>query len=81
MAYTLVPLAPGAYDVLLDGEVIASLVREVQSGRRSPNWHIELLEWAPGAAPPAPFLEPTHVFPNFAAALDWLGVPKAGWVN
>jgi hypothetical protein len=27
VTYRLVPLAPGAYDVELDGEVVASLVR------------------------------------------------------
>jgi len=27
MAYTLVPLAPGSYDLVLDGKIIGSVVR------------------------------------------------------
>ncbi|WP_018261833.1 hypothetical protein [Methylobacterium sp. WSM2598] len=81
MTYTLVPLAPGSYDVLLDGEIIASLVRDVQPHRRSRDWHIELLTWSPGVTPPVPFLNPVHTFSSFPAALEWLGVPNTGWVN
>jgi hypothetical protein len=33
MTYTLLRLAPGSYDVLLDGVVMASLVRSAEASR------------------------------------------------
>lgn len=74
MTYTLVRLAAGSYDVVLDGSVVASLVRDPHPGTRLPKWHVELLEWMSSGAPPAPFLKPIHTFPSYLAAADWLGV-------
>jgi hypothetical protein len=42
MGYTLERLAPGSYDVVLDGDVVASLVRSGQTS--DPTWTAELLE-------------------------------------
>src|SRR5688572_29130646 len=41
MPYTLSRLAPGSYDVLLDGVIIASLVRSGETNRAT--WTAELL--------------------------------------
>ncbi|MGY2052258.1 hypothetical protein [Methylobacterium sp. JK268] len=81
MTYTLAPLAPGAYDVLLDGEIIASLVREMLPGHRLPAWEVELLTWSPSVVPPGPFLKPVHSFASFPDALAWLGIPATDWAN
>ena len=45
MAYTLSHLAPGSYDVVLDGRVVASLVRSGQTSDAT--WTVELLEDMP----------------------------------
>ena len=69
MNYRLKKLASGAYDVLLGGEVIASLVK-VPDGR-SAYWAIELLD---EATRPAPFTAPEHVFPSLGDAKAFLGI-------
>jgi len=43
MTYRLVRLAPGSYDLELDGEIIASVVRDGERG----GWSVELLDAAP----------------------------------
>ncbi len=69
MTYTLSLLAPGSYDVLLNGVVIASLVRD---GTKTPTiWTAELLE---NMHPkPAPFTEAEHTFGSLEEAQKWLG--------
>jgi hypothetical protein len=42
MTYSLTQLAPGAYDLLLNGEVMGSVVRH--SSRQPYTWTAELLE-------------------------------------
>src|SRR3712207_7419246 len=42
MAYALVRLAPGSYDILRDGEVIAAVVRSGET--RDATWTAELLQ-------------------------------------
>jgi hypothetical protein len=42
MGYTFERLAPGSYDVVLDGHVVASLVRSGQTSDAT--WTAELLE-------------------------------------
>ena len=71
MAYTLSRLAPGSYDVLLDGEIIASLARNGPSDR--PTWAAELLNDLPTSEMPAPFVEAEHTFQSFEEARSWLG--------
>jgi hypothetical protein len=53
MTYTLARLAPGSYDVLLDGVIIASLVRSGETHNAA--WTVELLEDVPSWGMPAPF--------------------------
>jgi len=71
VAYTLSRLAPGSYDVLLHGVIIASLV---QSGRTDDaTWTAELLLDLPPEERPAPFTELEHVFGSLDEAQRWLG--------
>ncbi|QRM32422.1 hypothetical protein [Microvirga sp. VF16] len=75
MTYSLIQLAPGAYDLLLNGEVIGSVVR---TGERSNNtvWTAELLENLPHGQRPAPFVEVEHTFLTLEPLCDWLGDPQ-----
>ncbi len=71
MTYTLSLLAPGSYDVLLNGVVIASLVRD---GTKAPTiWTAELLENMHPRRRPAPFTEAEHEFGSLEEAKKWLG--------
>lgn len=71
MPYTLSRLAAGSYDVLLDGEIVASLV---QSGRtHAPTWTAELLVDLPPGEKPSPFTETEHTFGSLEEARQWLG--------
>jgi hypothetical protein len=76
MAYTVQQLAPGSYDVLLDGVVIAALVRVVSHTGPSDTWQTELLDEMPQAKRPAPFTSQWHTFKSRQAALKWLGIPE-----
>ena len=71
MAYTLSQLAPGSYDVLLDGEIIASLVRSGPSERAQ--WTAELLEDVHPGRRPSPFHSVEHTFRSLEEAQKWLG--------
>ncbi|PVE22975.1 hypothetical protein DC522_18510 [Microvirga sp. KLBC 81] len=74
MTYSLIQLAPGAYDLLLDGEIVASVVR---SGLRQPyTWTAELLEDLPRSKRPSPFQDLEHDFPSLEELCAWLGSPK-----
>jgi len=71
MTYSLIQLAPGAYDLLLNGEVMGSVVR---TGYRSPDttWTAELLEDLPPSKRPAPSVEIEHSFPTLEdVCADW----------
>jgi hypothetical protein len=74
MTYSLIQLAPGAYDLLLNGQVMVSVVR---AGHRSTNttWTAELLEDLPRTKRPAPFKETEHDFATLEAVCAWLGNP------
>ena len=72
-AYTLARLAPGSYDVILDGEVVASLVRSGPS--RDATWTAELLQDLPPRKRPAPFVDLEHSFSSLEEARAWLGGP------
>ncbi len=71
MVYTLSRLAPGSYDVLLDGVIVASLVRSGETSNAT--WTVELLRDAPSWKRPAPFTEPEHSFGSLEEAREWLG--------
>jgi hypothetical protein len=71
MTYSLIQLAPGAYDLLLNGAVMGSVVR---NGSRQPyTWTAELLEDLPHDRRPAPFREVEHDFPTLEELCSWLG--------
>ena len=71
MPYSLVRLAPGSYDVLRDGVVIAGVVRSGQTSDAT--WTVELLRDLPPQERPAPFSEIEHSFPSLDEARAWLG--------
>ena len=73
MSYSLIQLAPGAYDLYLADSIVASVVR---SGQRQPyTWTAELLEELPRHKRPAPFREIEHSFPSLDELCVWLGHP------
>ena len=71
MAYSLVRLAPGSYDVLRDGVVIAGVVRSGQTSDAT--WTGELLQDLPPQERPAPFHDIEHSFASLDEARTWLG--------
>ena len=71
MLYTLSRLAPGSYDVLLDGVIIASLVRSGETNRAT--WTAELLMDVHPRRRPAPFTATEHTFGSLEEAQKWLG--------
>jgi len=74
MAYRLSRLAPGSYDVLLNGVIIASLVRSGET--HDATWTAELLLDLPPGERPAPFTELEHTFGSLEEARQWLGDPE-----
>jgi hypothetical protein len=72
MDYRLIQLAPGAYDVLRRGEIVASVVR---NSSRSKRWSAELLDELPPPERPAPFTDTEHHFQSFEDICEWLGRP------
>ncbi len=76
MTYRMTKLAPGSYDVWLNGAIVASLVRNGSTSDAP--WTAELLEeFGPGEMP-EPFTAPEHTFASLEEARDWLGAPAAG---
>jgi hypothetical protein len=71
MTYRLSRLAPGSYDVLLNGVIVASLVRSGETSDAT--WTAELLTDLPAWKRPAPFREAEHSFGSLEEARDWLG--------
>ena len=73
MSYSLIQLAPGAYDLYLANTIVASVVR---SGLRQPyTWTAELLEEVPPDKRPSPFRDIEHSFPSLEELCAWLGQP------
>jgi hypothetical protein len=70
MTYELSQLAPGSYDVLLNGTMIASLVRSGQT--ESSTWTVELLEEVRPSDMSMPFTEHEHTFGSLKEAWQWL---------
>ena len=77
MTYTVQQLAPGSYDILLNGALVASLVREVGLSDAVWGWLVELLEETSPAERPAPFTAQQHAFRTRTEALEWLGIQEA----
>ncbi len=75
-SYALSRLAPGSYDVLRDGVVIASLVRNGPSDNAT--WSAELLTDPVAGEMPAPFTDPIHEFRSLEEARGWLDLPATG---
>ena len=73
MPYKLIRLAPGSFDVFLDGVVVASLV---QAREDRPVWVAELLLDLPMGERPAPFKRLEHTFSSLEEAMAWLGGPE-----
>jgi hypothetical protein len=71
MPYTLSRLAPGNYDVLLHGVIVASLVRS--GATQDATWTAELLVDFPPSGRPAPFTELEHTFSSLEEVQKWLG--------
>jgi hypothetical protein len=80
MTYSLIQLAPGAYDLFLNGELMGSVVR-TGTGSKNTSWTAELLEDLPQGKRPAPFMEIEHNFPSLEVLSHWLGNPavKSGF--
>ena len=73
MSYSLIQLAPGAYDLFLADTIVASVVR---SGLRQPYiWTAELLEDLPRHERPSPFGDIEHSFSSLEELCVWLGRP------
>ena len=73
MTYRLRKLAPGSYDIILDGVIVAGLVRT--DIRNHVKWTAELLiDVSPEDMPP-PFTASEHDFTTLEQACRWLGVP------
>ncbi len=75
MTYSLSRLAPGSFDVVLNGKIVASLVRNGLS--EDAPWTAELLMDLPPGVRPAPFIEAEHTFASLDEARQWLGVFEA----
>jgi hypothetical protein len=73
ITYSLHRLAPGSYDLYLDGEIVGGVVREIATGSNVPVWHAELLGDPPLARRPDPFSKVDHTFGTLDAVLAWLG--------
>ncbi len=71
MAYQLIQLAPGSYDLLLNGEIIGSVVRS-GSRRGDATWTAELLEDGPMESRPTPFTQVEHTFETLENVCAWL---------
>lgn len=71
MTYILRRLASGSYDLLLEGELVGSVVREVARSGCVQGWRAELMNDAPPM--PIPFTQETHEFKSLRAAVAWLG--------
>ena len=74
MTYKLARLASGSYDIVLNGVIIASLVRSGPS--ESATWTAELLVELLPQERPSPFTDPEHTFESLDEARQWLGISE-----
>ena len=70
MAYILQRLAPGSFDLILDGQVVGSLVRDVSEDGHEGDWMAETLDESPPFPPP--FERGKHTFSTLLGAAEWL---------
>ena len=70
MSYRLIQLAPGSYDIELNGDIVGSLVHLPGTRCRPSSWVAELLDDDAG---PPPFVSAEHEFQSFKDAVAWLG--------
>jgi hypothetical protein len=73
MTYTLHRLAPGSYDLVLNGKIVGGVVREIATASDASVWHAELLDDPLPAQRPYPFSKVDHTFGTLGAVLAWLG--------
>lgn len=74
MPYSLIQLARGAYDLLLNNTVMGSLVR---NGSRQPySWTAELLGDPPQGERPAPFTEIERTSPAWSSYVSGSATPS-----
>lgn len=78
MSYSIELLAPGSYDVLRNGSLVAGLVREVDSSDTTRGWVVELLDEMPPGDLPTPFTSQRHAFGSLTQAMSWLGIGEDG---
>ena len=81
ISYALHRLAPGSYDLVRDGEVIGSVVREVRGGTGYDIWHAELLNDPAPEKRPAPFSRIDHTFGSLQAVVAWLKNPTVSGIR
>jgi len=72
MTYRLSKLAAGSYDVILNGVIIAGIVRTDKGSYH--RWTAELLIDLPPEERPPPFTASEHEFATLGEACRWLGV-------
>ncbi|TXM72655.1 hypothetical protein FV226_11565 [Methylobacterium sp. WL12] len=73
MTYSLHHLAPGSYDLVLNGAIVGGVVREVTASGSVRGWCAELFDDLPEGTRPRPFDCVEHRFPTLEAAAEWLG--------
>ena len=74
MTYRLRKLAAGSYDVILDGVIVAGVVRSMILDRVQ--WTAELLVDLPREQMPPPFAATEHHFTTLEEACRWFGVSE-----
>ncbi len=74
MTYFLTKLAPGSYDLWLNGRIIGSVVRG--GSEDAPIWIAELLANVPPEQRPLPFVETEHEFLTLRELRQWLDLPE-----
>ena len=75
MAYKLHRLAAGSYDLVLDGKIIGSVVRNISASGDVRGWRVELIDDLPPDERLEPFIRAEHTFRTLNAAWAWLGDP------
>lgn len=73
MSYKLFKLAPGSYDLALNGVIIGSVVQDPENPGI---WSAELLIDPEPQNRPPPFTQLVHEFGSFEELRRWLGTPE-----
>ena len=72
MTYRVRKLAAGSYDLILNGVIVAGLVRNNLD--QPATWTVELLMDLPAHLMPPPFTASEHHFASLEEACKWLGL-------